>query len=84
MGTFQRDSVIYIPTGCCPTVLEEIPDPERQRGRRQNNILSLKLGKLLSMNIDSSGNTMLHVASKAGHKDIIYLLLQHGSDPTVK
>ncbi|CAK8672340.1 unnamed protein product [Clavelina lepadiformis] len=39
---------------------------------------------LLTLPMDSSGNTLLHIATKAGNKKIIYELLKCGADPAIK
>uniref|UniRef100_H2ZNI1 VLRF1 domain-containing protein n=1 Tax=Ciona savignyi TaxID=51511 RepID=H2ZNI1_CIOSA len=40
--------------------------------------------KAINFTIDSSGNTLLHIAAKTGHKDLIFLLLETGADPTIR
>ena len=39
---------------------------------------------LLCYPLDKNGDTLLHVASRGSNKIIIDLLLQHGSDPTIR
>ena len=52
------------------------------------NQIPLKLQKektnLLCFPLDKSGETLLHVASRAGDKTIILKLLETGADPAMK
>lgn len=45
-----------------------------------NDIITTRLNQPVTNNND----TLLHVASKSGHRDIIYYLLNHGADPSNK
>lgn len=56
---------------------EEKNGEERNRENRSSSVSS----RLLNKPIDSAGFTLLHVASAAGQKSVIRLLLDEGSDP---
>ncbi len=80
---------------CCTTtvssVTQTIDEMEFERGIWQatidNNLAHVKtlLGKGVSVNArDNSGYTALHYASRAGHIDIVRLLLTNNADPNVR
>ena len=45
---------------------------------------SLTVTELLNHQFGESKTTVLHLAAKANHKNVIWTLLLHGADPTVK
>ncbi|XP_016328299.1 ankyrin repeat and zinc finger domain-containing protein 1 isoform X3 [Sinocyclocheilus anshuiensis] len=65
------------------TLLQLPEDQEEEKDREEKNTTS-RVSCLLNKPIDSAGFTLLHVASAAGQKSVIRLLMDEGSDPANK
>ncbi|XP_016142783.1 ankyrin repeat and zinc finger domain-containing protein 1-like [Sinocyclocheilus grahami] len=65
------------------TLLQLPEDQEEEKDREEKNTTS-RVSCLLNKPIDSAGFTLLHVASAAGQKSVISLLMDEGSDPANK
>ncbi len=63
------------------TLLQLPEDQEEEKNGEERNRSSSVSSRLLNKPIDSAGFTLLHVASAAGQKSVIRLLLDEGSDP---
>lgn len=69
------------------SLLDLPEDEEKEEHRREKNTEedpASQIAGLLNKPIDSAGFTLLHVASAAGQKSVIRLLMDAGSDPANK
>lgn len=69
------------------TLLQLPEDQEEEKDGEERNTKenpTSRVSCLLNKPIDSAGFTLLHVASAAGQKSVIRLLMDEGSDPANK
>ncbi|XP_016138079.1 ankyrin repeat and zinc finger domain-containing protein 1-like [Sinocyclocheilus grahami] len=69
------------------TLLQQPEDQGEEKGKGERNAKENPISRvsyLLNKPIDSSGFTLLHVASAAGQSSVIRLLMDEGSDPANK
>ncbi|XP_058641964.1 tRNA endonuclease ANKZF1 isoform X2 [Onychostoma macrolepis] len=69
------------------TLLQLPEDQEEEKGREERNTKenpTSSVSCLLNKPIDAAGFTLLHVASAAGQKSVVRLLMDEGSDPANK
>nr|CAB3221846.1 ankyrin repeat and zinc finger domain-containing protein 1-like [Phallusia mammillata] len=88
LNSEERDLVNKLYTACRTSDLIDFNETlnlvTNRETEKVGETATSNLGALLSMKIDTCGNTLLHIAAKSGNKTIITKLLEHKADPTVK